>query len=162
MRREEISMTNDLFGNFGGLMRGLSGFMPQDDPDVKIITLQSEIEDLKRKETEILAWIGRRVLAENTKRFSEQEEELSGIRDRLADTEKKLTAAKQEKKQTEQALQQEEALHTCPQCGCRNADGVKFCRECGAKLGPVVCKSCGARLLPGERFCGECGTKQEE
>jgi len=155
-------LTNDLYGNFRGLMRGLSGFMPQDDPDAKIITLQSEIEELQRNETEILAWIGKRVLAENTGRFSEQEEELAGIREKMAGAEKKLTAAKQEKQQAEQEKEQEEAMHICPQCGCRNPDGVKFCQECGVKLGPAVCKSCGARLLPGVRFCGECGMKQED
>ena len=32
-------MANDLFGNLGGLMRGLSGFMPQDDPGVKLMRM---------------------------------------------------------------------------------------------------------------------------
>lgn len=30
-------MEDDLFGGLGGLMKGLSSFMPQDDPDAKLI-----------------------------------------------------------------------------------------------------------------------------
>ena len=54
---------SDLFGGLSGLMKGLSGFMPQDDPDVKIMNAQNEINDLRKKETEIRR-VGRRVMAE--------------------------------------------------------------------------------------------------
>ena len=46
---------------------------------------------------------------------------------------------------------------TCASCGHVNAEGQKFCGECGAPL-QAVCGSCGASNLPGQRFCGECGT----
>ena len=51
-----IKMANDLFG---GLIKGLSGFMPQDDPDVKLMSAQSDLSDLQQQETAIYADIGR-------------------------------------------------------------------------------------------------------
>jgi class 3 adenylate cyclase len=47
---------------------------------------------------------------------------------------------------------------TCPQCGCENATGIKFCGECGTRLAGV-CSSCGAANAPGQKFCGECGAR---
>ena len=38
---------------FGGLMKGLSGFMPQDDPDVKIMNAQNDLNDLLKEEENI-------------------------------------------------------------------------------------------------------------
>ena len=154
-------MANDLFGNLGGLMRGLSGFMPQDDPGVKLMNMSSLLEDLRREEAALLADIGKRALAENPGRFPQQKAELSRIRERLAAAEAELSCAQQEMQMEEQAEKREEAMHTCPACGVRNPDGVKFCQECGTKLGPMVCRVCGAELAPGTRFCGECGAKQE-
>lgn len=154
-------MANDLFGSLGGLMRGLSGFMPQDDPDVKLLNLRSQLDDLCAEETALLAEVGKRALAECPGRFPEQEAELARIKCRLAAAEAELTGAQQEKQKAEQASRREEALHTCPECGFRNPDGVRFCQECGARLGPAVCRKCGAELAPGTRFCGECGARQE-
>ena len=45
---------------------------------------------------------------------------------------------------------------TCSACGSANAEGQKFCGECGAKL-TAGCASCGAENAPGQKFCGECG-----
>ncbi|MBM2823064.1 MAG: guanylate cyclase, partial [Thermoleophilia bacterium] len=45
---------------------------------------------------------------------------------------------------------------TCASCGHVNAEGQKFCGECGSPL-QAVCGSCGASNLPGQKFCGECG-----
>ena len=61
--------------------------------------------------------------------------------------------------------QQQKAACTCPSCGHENPEGVKFCQECGTKLGGSAkkhCTSCGAELTPGTRFCGECGARQPE
>jgi class 3 adenylate cyclase len=41
---------------------------------------------------------------------------------------------------------------TCP----HDAEGQKFCGECGSQL-QAVCGSCGTANPPGQRFCGECG-----
>ncbi|HLG09435.1 MAG TPA: adenylate/guanylate cyclase domain-containing protein [Gaiellaceae bacterium] len=45
---------------------------------------------------------------------------------------------------------------TCASCGHVNAEGQKFCGECGSPL-QLVCGSCGTSNPPGQRFCGECG-----
>ena len=52
----------------------------------------------------------------------------------------------------------------CSACGAVNAEGTKFCFECGNKLeapAPAVpvCPTCGTEVAEGLRFCGECGTK---
>ena len=65
-------MTNDLFGGFGGLMKGLSGFMPQDDPNVKLMNAQS----VKAEETEIYAQVGRNALRTYPGQFPELEGKL--------------------------------------------------------------------------------------
>ena len=44
----------------------------------------------------------------------------------------------------------------CPQCSAENADGRKFCGDCGAPLA-IVCVSCEFQNQPGARFCGGCG-----
>ncbi len=59
------------------------------------------------------------------------------------------------------------AGNVCTACGAVNAEGTKFCFECGNKLEapapavPVnpVCPNCGTPIAEGLRFCGECGTK---
>ncbi len=44
----------------------------------------------------------------------------------------------------------------CSICGSLNPPGVKFCEECGSRLG-TTCASCGAALSSSAKFCGECG-----
>ena len=156
-----MAVTSDLFGGLGGLMRGLSGFMPQDDPETKLITLQGQLEELRGEQTAILAEVGTRALAENPGRYPDQEAGLARIRSRLSAAETELENARQEKQRREQAQKRAELLRTCPRCGSQNPDGVRFCQECGAKLGPAVCPGCGAELAPGTRFCGECGARLE-
>src|SRR6266851_6463230 len=46
----------------------------------------------------------------------------------------------------------------CANCGSENADGTKFCRDCGTALAQR-CARCGAPNPPGSRFCGECGVR---
>jgi class 3 adenylate cyclase/tetratricopeptide (TPR) repeat protein len=46
----------------------------------------------------------------------------------------------------------------CPQCQFDNPPAMKFCGQCGSKLGQPACPSCGAESPPGFKFCGECGT----
>jgi hypothetical protein len=49
------------------------------------------------------------------------------------------------------------AVVQCPQCGVE-ADGGKFCQECGSSLAPrTECSRCGASFEPGAKFCQECG-----
>ena len=154
-------MANDLFGGLGGLMKGLSAFMPQDDPDVKLMNAQSELNELKEKETALFAEIGRQALARDAGRFSELENKLKLIQANMNEAQAKLETAQGEKSKKEQAEQQATEQSTCPACGYRNPEGVKFCQECGTKLGAAQCRMCGAALAPGTRFCGACGARQE-
>ncbi|MCL1819145.1 MAG: zinc ribbon domain-containing protein [Oscillospiraceae bacterium] len=58
----------------------------------------------------------------------------------------------------------------CTVCGAANADGRKFCSECGGKLEEkkptvtavgLVCSACGAANAADKKFCGDCGGKLE-
>ena len=49
----------------------------------------------------------------------------------------------------------------CPQCRFDNPPSMKFCGQCGARLG-AVCPSCGAPVVAGFKFCGECGAAVAE
>lgn len=146
---------------FGGLMKGLSGFMPQDDPDVKVMMAQSELNDLQKKEAELYMQIGKQALELEQGRFPELENKLRLVQASIHDAQEKLKSAQAVKDAKKAAQLAEEQEHTCVSCGCINSAGVKFCQECGAKLGSISCRNCGAKLPPGVRFCGECGAKQE-
>ncbi len=44
----------------------------------------------------------------------------------------------------------------CQACSTENADGAKFCAECGTPLARA-CPSCSTPCAPGAKFCAECG-----
>ena len=78
----------------------------------------------------------------------------------------KEAAERAAQEKAEQARRQAEGT-PCPACGTRNEAGVKFCRECGAKLAAEqpearTCPQCGAAVRAGKKFCTECGCKMEE
>src|SRR5262245_60462236 len=45
---------------------------------------------------------------------------------------------------------------TCPRCHAENREGLRFCEDCGSRLG-LTCAQCGGELALGKRFCGSCG-----
>lgn len=46
----------------------------------------------------------------------------------------------------------------CPSCGMENADGAKFCMNCGGQIPQVKkCPSCGMELPLNAKFCFGCG-----
>ena len=176
-------MANNLFGDLGsslgGLMKGFSALMPQDDPAVKEMNAQSKVTDLKKKESEIYEQIGRQAMetygaeafAELASTLTANQTELAAAEEVLAvlvkEREEREAAAKAEaeaKRLAEEAAEAERRkameAFTCPSCGYENPEGAKFCHECGTKLGKTYCVSCGAELKPGMKFCGECGAKQ--
>ena len=59
-------MANDLFGalggSLGGLVKGLSSIMPQDDPAVKMMNAQTDLAELNKKEENLYAKIGRKAV----------------------------------------------------------------------------------------------------
>jgi len=44
----------------------------------------------------------------------------------------------------------------CSNCGSENADGKKFCGDCGTPLANR-CPKCGVVNPSGKSFCGDCG-----
>lgn len=49
----------------------------------------------------------------------------------------------------------------CHSCSTLVDDNVKFCPNCGCSLQKKTCPSCQTENLPGTKFCQECGTKLE-
>jgi hypothetical protein len=152
-------MANDFFGGLGGLMKGLSGFMPQDDPNVILMNVQTEVSDLKAQKEAVFTEIGKLAYAQNPDAFPALKNKLQLLDANIEAAEVKLNAKQQEIKAAETAKKAAEDRLSCPSCGIRNPEGVKFCQECGAKLGQTkaFCADCGQENPPGTRFCGNCG-----
>jgi len=150
----------DLFG--GGLGKALSSIMPQDAPETQLIKASSDLADFKRQEAELFAEIGRKAFEENPDAWP-QADKLKLIQSNILDAESKINAAKQAQEEADNAKAAADAATLCPSCKTRNPEDVKFCQECGTKLGPAekqFCTSCGATIPPGTRFCGVCGANQ--
>ena len=157
-------MANDMFGGLGGLgglMKGFSSFMPQDDPKVKLMNAQTQVNDLKEQEAAVYTEIGKLAYSQNPAAFPAQDNKLKLIQANLAEAEAALNSQNQASQAAEQEAKAATAALTCPGCGYQNSDGVKFCQECGAKLGAskAVCPGCGQENPPGTRFCGGCGQR---
>jgi predicted amidophosphoribosyltransferase len=138
-------------------MKGLSGFLPQDDPNVKLMTAQAQIKDLKDQEDAIFAEIGRTAYAQNPGAFAAQASKLALIQANLTQAEASLAEANQ----AQEVAQAAQAALTCPNCATVNAEGVRFCHDCGSEIGAPKpgCPACGETYALGTRFCGGCGAK---
>lgn len=142
---------------FGGLFKGLSSFMPQDDPNTKLFTLGTELNDLQQQETQLYANIGKKVFPSisSNPEYGDIILELQSVQRRISQINAQLKAAQEEKEAQERKTQS----LCCPSCGTENPEGVKFCKECGAKMGSSPCAQCGTVNPPNTRFCGECGNQ---
>lgn len=161
-------------GILDGIVRGIASLAPQDDPDVKIFNAQNELKDITEKEEKIYAALGRRVFAENGKEaYPETAVQLEALSANRAEIEAKVAQMKAEKEAREKAeaeAQREaaEADRTCPSCGTVNAEGCKFCCDCGTRLPEKAeakkrfCTECGAEVADGMKFCSGCGARQGE
>jgi class 3 adenylate cyclase/tetratricopeptide (TPR) repeat protein len=49
---------------------------------------------------------------------------------------------------------------SCASCGTEQAEGARFCHECGAPLAAPTCSSCGQPIVAGAKFCSFCGSSQ--
>jgi hypothetical protein len=125
-----------------GLVKGLSGFLPQDDPDVKILNAQTELKDLCEKEEKIYARLGRQVYADGGgENHPETKAELDLLATNRRAVESRLLEAKAEKEARERAT---------------------AASEQEAMPAPQFCSNCGATLAAGMRFCSSCGSKTTE
>ncbi len=143
----------------GGFGKALSGLMPQDAPETKLFKASSELGDLQKQEAEILAEIGRQAFQQNPNAWP-QADKLRLIQSNIAAAQQTLDDAKRVQEEADAAKAADDAAGRCPACGTKNPEGVKFCQECGGKLGASFCSSCGAEMVPGTRFCGDCGAAQ--
>ncbi len=155
-----------------GIVKGLSGFMPQDDPDVKIFNAQTEIKEINEKIEKVYAKLGKELyLRDGGEGFPQIKSELDLLVANQNTARERLQAAKDEKAAKERAAAEERAREEaccCPNCGTQNQPGTNFCCECGTRLSQPVqpaakrfCTNCGTEIAPGQRFCTGCGTKVE-
>jgi DNA repair exonuclease SbcCD ATPase subunit len=154
-------MANDLFS---GLVKNFAAFMPKDDPQTKVFQVQTEISDLENREQELYVQIGKKVYASICKKpeYSEIVQELTTIQRRLENARAELQRVQNEKEEKDRQEKEELLSRTCSNCDTVNPEGLKFCQECGTKLGQTEkyqCPNCSTDYLPGTRFCGECGIK---
>ena len=81
-----------------GLIKGVSGFLPQDDPDVKILTAQAELREFSEKEEKIFARLGRAVYdTDGGESHPEIKTELEVLFNNRYAAEERLQAARDEK-----------------------------------------------------------------
>ena len=155
---------SDLLGGLGGLVRGLTSIMPQDDPNTQLLKMQGEVSDLEKQKDALYIEIGK-MAAERygLETFGDIAGRIKLIETNLVDAQSRLEEAKGAAQAKEKAEKDALAGRTCPQCGYENSEGTRFCQECGSKLGAAkaVCPSCGQENLPGTRFCGGCGARLE-
>ncbi len=153
---------------FGGLVKGLSSLMPQDDPNTQLFKLQAEVSDLKKQENDIYREIGLMAVEQyGLESFGELANRLKLTQANIAAAQGKLTSAQAEQEAKEKAAQEALAKRTCPECGHENPEGTKFCQECGTRMAaltptaPKFCPECGHENKAGSRFCGGCGARLE-
>ena len=93
--------------------------------NVKAAQLQSELNDLKRAETELYAEIGRICVAESgLETFGD-----TGVK--LMDVQEKILAKEAEITEVKGPI----AEKVCPKCGTEVTSDMKFCGNCGVRLG---------------------------
>ena len=153
-------MVNDLMG---GLMQDLSGFLPEDDPNVKVMVAQKKLCDLQKQEEALYAVIGKQAVErDGLEAFAVHADQLKLVQQNILEAKNTLDLAVREQEERGIDESRRVCLCTCSCCGHENPDGTKYCERCGAKLlewEKLICLHCGAELLPNALFCGQCGCK---
>ncbi len=112
-------------GFFDDLKASAKSEMDGVKKNVKAAQLQSELNDLKREETEAYAEIGRLAVSEaGVQKFGDAGVKLIEVQEKIAAKEAEIAEVKGP-----------EAELVCPNCKTPYTEGTKFCSNCGAKLG---------------------------
>ena len=155
---------------FGSLIKGIQPIMdaagiPKDE-SFSLITQQSELKELREKIDSLYGKAGRMLYEQHQKGLLNTPEYESVIRE-IDELNQELQLSESNLNNLRDALEEKEneknraiAVRTCRNCGFENAEGRKFCQECGTKLEQftsVVCPACGVQNDDGVKFCGNCG-----
>lgn len=105
--------------------------MPEDAPDAKILKAQTGLNDLRKQETQLYVEIGKQAFEEDNARYSETGERLRLVHEEIAQAQRRLQEAQEEK---DVRSRQHTDLLCCPECGAENQCETKFCCQCGTKL----------------------------
>ncbi|MCL1803810.1 MAG: zinc ribbon domain-containing protein [Eubacteriaceae bacterium] len=152
----------DNFDNIGEeieeFFEGLaSNFSSKETPDGGWVKSRIELAELKRQEKELLIEIGRLSYEDNPAKWA-QSKSLRQVKQKISlieDDLQRVRTARKEAKKPEGAA--------CSTCGAYNAEGTKYCKECGSNLlakASKFCIKCGEALVPNASFCASCGSKQ--
>lgn len=97
---------------------------------MKINQLQSEINQLEKKQTEIYAAIGRMAVeADGAEKYGDVGTSLAGLQEEAAAKKAELNELKPP---AEASAEGGDGF--CPNCGTKYTAGTKFCSSCGGKL----------------------------
>ncbi|MDD4508359.1 MAG: zinc ribbon domain-containing protein [Eubacteriaceae bacterium] len=148
----------------GNLVKNLSGILPQDDPDIRILTGKADLAELQRQCDALYIAIGKEAMATNGAAYGDKAQALKDLLSQIADIQEAIETAQNERDKRCEDIKSALTPNICPQCGKLNEDGAKFCCACGAPLDgsePSVptCPNCGKEYPEGTKFCSECGTK---
>ena len=149
----------EIFDGVVGPVKELYDMLPFHDPDKKYQRALEKLKELKKREHEVYAEIGRRVYKENgAEAYPLEVEKLRRIYDERRAAELEVESLAEERRQAESKGEN----RRCPRCGTINLPEVKFCRECGQKMdeqAELCCGACGGKNPEGTRFCGFCGAR---
>ena len=153
----------EIFDGLGEAAKEFYDMLPFNDPERKYQRALEKLKELKKRENEVYADIGRKLYQEEgASGFPQEVEKLHKIYDERRMAELEVTRLQQERQRCEQQQQDSNAQsgRCCPHCGAVNTAEVRFCRDCGSPMQTqVTCSECGAQNPAGTRFCGLCGKR---
>lgn len=161
------SHEKELYADIGVVAIEKYGAEPFGELGQSFAQVQEQIKAAEAQKAELIRVHEEELRAAEEARKAEEERKAAEEAARLAEEARKAEEAARLAAEAEAAQAQPAARPAgavCPICGHENAQGMKFCGECGARLvtpGKTVCPVCGYENAPGVKFCGECGTRLE-